>query len=223
MAEEGLTVLGWRDVPVDPECLGKTAREAMPTFQQLFVSSPGEVRRRPRPPRLCRPQAVEHEHRTGEDGRSYFASLSARTIVYKGMLTTPQLGQFFPDLTDERVESALCWCTRGSRPTRSRRGRWRTRTGMSPTTARSTPCRATRTGCAPARRCCQRALPGLDTAFPICTPGASDTARFDEVLELLHLGGRPLHHAVLMMIPEAWENHDEMDAERRAFYRFHAS
>src|SRR5690606_15769374 len=66
-------------------------------------------------------------------------------------------------------------------------------------------------------------LPGLDRAFPICSPGASDTARFDEVLELLHLGGRPLHHAVLMMIPEAWENNTEMDADRRAFYQFHAS
>ena len=66
-------------------------------------------------------------------------------------------------------------------------------------------------------------LPGLEQAFPICTPGASDTARFDEVLELLHLGGRPLHHAVLMMIPEAWENNDEMDADRRAFYQFHSS
>ena len=66
-------------------------------------------------------------------------------------------------------------------------------------------------------------LPDLDKAFPICTEGASDTARFDEVLELLHLGGRPLHHAVLMMIPEAWENNDEMDADRRAFYEFHSS
>jgi len=66
-------------------------------------------------------------------------------------------------------------------------------------------------------------LPNLQKAFPICTPGASDTARFDEVLELLHLAGRPLHHAVLMMIPEAWENNDEMDADRRAFYQYHAS
>ena len=66
-------------------------------------------------------------------------------------------------------------------------------------------------------------LPGLERAFPICTPGASDTARFDEALELLHLGGRPLHHAMLMMIPEAWENNSEMDPAQRAFYRFHAS
>ena len=66
-------------------------------------------------------------------------------------------------------------------------------------------------------------LPGLDGRYPICTPGASDTARFDEVLELLHLGGYPIHHAMLMMIPEAWENHATMPQEQRDFYRFHAS
>src|SRR4051812_17886741 len=67
-------------------------------------------------------------------------------------------------------------------------------------------------------------IPGdLDRLFPICTPGASDSASFDEVLELLHMGGRSLPHAVLMMIPEAWENHAEMDARRKAFYEFHAS
>ena len=67
-------------------------------------------------------------------------------------------------------------------------------------------------------------LPGdLERAFPICTPGAADTARFDEALELLNLAGRPLHHAILMMIPEAWENHESMDAPRKAFYRYHAS
>ncbi len=66
-------------------------------------------------------------------------------------------------------------------------------------------------------------LPGLEDCYPICTPGASDTARFDEVLELLHLGGYPIHHAMLMMIPEAWENHATMSQEQRDFYRFHAS
>ena len=66
-------------------------------------------------------------------------------------------------------------------------------------------------------------LPDLERAFPICTPGSSDTARFDEALELLNLAGRPLHHAILMMIPEAWENHESMDAERKAFYRYHSA
>src|SRR3546814_1139804 len=67
-------------------------------------------------------------------------------------------------------------------------------------------------------------IPGdLERLYPICTPGASDSASFDEVLELLHMGGRSLPHAVLMMIPEAWENHTEMDAKRRAFYEFHSA
>ena len=66
-------------------------------------------------------------------------------------------------------------------------------------------------------------MPNLERAFPVITPGASDTASFDECLELLHLGGRPIWHAVLMMIPEAWENHATMSAEKRAFYRYHSS
>ena len=66
-------------------------------------------------------------------------------------------------------------------------------------------------------------LPDIERAFPICTPGSSDTARFDEALELLNLAGRPLHHAILMMIPEAWENHEAMDAKRKAFYRYHSA
>ena len=116
-------------------------------------------------------------------------------------------------------------CTPGSPPTRSRRGRWPTRTATWPTTARSTRSRATATGCGPARRCCAATLfgPDIERIFPICTPGASDSATFDEVLELLHLAGRSLPHAVLMMIPEAWENHDAMDPAKRAFYQFHAS
>ncbi len=106
MADEGLTVLGWRDVPVDPDCLGKTSRAVMPTFRQLFVSSPGgeagvDLDRRTYVAR----KRTEHEL-TGELD-SYFSSLSSRTIVYKGMLTTPQLSEFFLDLTDERIESAL--------------------------------------------------------------------------------------------------------------------
>ena len=101
-----------------------------------------------------------------------------------------------------------------SPPTRSRPGRWPTRTATSPTMERSTRSGATGTGWPPARRCCAAALiPGdLRRIFPVCTPSYSDSANFDEVLELLHLGGRSLPHAMLMMIPEAWENDDSMDA-----------
>jgi glutamate synthase (NADPH/NADH) large chain len=224
MGEEGLTVDGWRDVPVAPDCLGKTARAAMPAIRQLFVSSAGGEAGLALD-RLCyvARKRVEHEHRSG-DSEMYFASLSARTIVYKGMLTTPQLGQFFGDLTDPRIESALLLVhSRFSTNTfpswpLAHPYRFVAHNGEINTVQGNQNWMRAREAMAASEH-----LPGLDQAFPICTPGASDTARFDEALELLHLGGRPLHHAVLMMIPEAWENNDEMDADRRAFYRFHAS
>ncbi len=223
MGDEGLTVHGWRDVPVDPDCLGKTSRAAMPTFRQLFVSSPGgevgvDLDRRTYVAR----KRTEHEL-VGELD-SYFASLSSRTIVYKGMLTTPQLSEFFLDLTDDRIESALLLVhSRFSTNTfpswpLAHPYRYVAHNGEINTVQGNQDWMRAREAMAASDD-----LPGLEQAFPICTPGASDTARFDEVLELLHLGGRPLHHAVLMMIPEAWENNDEMDADRRAFYQFHAS
>jgi glutamate synthase (NADPH/NADH) large chain len=221
--EESLRVHAWRDVPIEPDCLGATARAAMPSFKQLFITDPAGatgidldrktfiVRKR-----------IEHE--LEPEFATYFPSLSSRTLVYKGMLTTPQLSTFFPDLLDERFESALLlvhsrfstntfpsWplahpyryvAHNGEINTVQGNQNWmRAREAMLATDL----------------------IPGLEKAFPICTPGASDTARFDEVLELLHLGGRPIHHAVLMMIPEAWENNHEMDPARRAFYRFHST
>ena len=224
MSEEGLTVLGWRDVPVNPDCLGKTSRAAMPSFRQLFVASPDgeagiDLDRRTYVAR----KRIEHEHRGGPE-EMYFASLSARTIVYKGMLTTPQLGQFFADLTDPRIESALLLVhSRFSTNTfpswpLAHPYRYVAHNGEINTVQGNQNWMRAREAMAASEH-----LPGLERAFPICSPGASDTARFDEVLELLHLGGRPLHHAVLMMIPEAWENNTEMDADRRAFYQFHSS
>ncbi len=223
MTEEALTVLGWRDVPVDPDCLGKTSRAAMPTFRQLFVSSPGgetgvDLDRRTYVARK------RTEHELSDELDSYFSSLSSRTIVYKGMLTTPQLSEFFLDLTDERIESALLLVhSRFSTNTfpswpLAHPYRYVAHNGEINTVQGNQNWMRTREAMAASKH-----LPGLAKAFPICTPGASDTARFDEVLELLHLGGRPLHHAMLMMIPEAWENNDEMDADRRAFYQFHSS
>ncbi len=223
VADEGLTVVGWRDVPVDPSCLGATARAAMPRFRHLVVSDPGGATGidLDRKTFVARKRA---EHELDVELATYFPSLSSRTLVYKGMLTTPQLSAFFADLHDERFESALLlvhsrfstntfpsWplahpyryvAHNGEINTVQGNQNWmRTREAMLGTSA----------------------IPGIDRAFPICTPGASDTARFDEALELLHLGGRPLHHAILMMIPEAWENNAEMDPAQRAFYRFHST
>ena len=169
---------------------------------------------------FCLRKRAEHETDV------YFPSLSRRTLVYKGMLTTDQLDHVLPRPRRRAGRlGAGAWCTRGSRPTRSRAGRWPTRSASSPTTARSTRCMGNRNWMRAREALLDSDLiPGdLERLFPICTPGASDSASFDEVLELLHMGGRSLPHAVLMMIPEAWENHAEMDAKRRAFYEFHSA
>jgi len=223
VADEGLQVLGWRPVPVNPDCLGQTARAAMPSFQHLFVSDPGGaagidldrtlfvVRKR-----------IEHDLPTEQ--RTYFPSLGSRTLIYKGMLTTPQLADFFLDLADERIESALALVhSRFSTNTfpswpLAHPYRYIAHNGEINTVQGNRNWMRTRESLLQSNL-----IPGLDRAFPICTPGGSDSASFDEVLELLHLGGRSLPHAMLMMIPEAWENHDTMDAEKRAFYRFHSS
>jgi glutamate synthase (NADPH/NADH) large chain len=286
--EEGLHVLGWRDVPVRPELagVGPTAQACMPHFAMLFVApaSPkalaparshettdtvapndghGRTNRRTRREggtggggtggagvgeagigldRLAYCLRRRAELESAEGGCAlYFASLSSRTLVYKGMLTTGQLPVFFADLRDERMESAIALVhSRFSTNTfpswplahpfryvahngeintiKGNRNRMRAREALLESDhfggAENGHGGGAENGHGPG---------DLRRLFPICTPGASDSASFDEVLELLHLGGRSLPHAVLMMIPEAWERHATMDPLRRAFYQFHAS
>ena len=223
ITDEGLAVLGWRAVPVNPECLGASARAVMPQFKQLFVTDPGgavglDLDRKV----FIARKRIEHE--LPPEQQTYFPSLSSRTLIYKGMLTTPQLAVFFPDLSDERLESALAMVhSRFSTNTfpswpLAHPYRYIAHNGEINTVQGNRNWMRTRES-----MLASDLLPGLDRAYPICTPGAIDSASFDEVLELLHLGGRSLPHSVLMMIPEAWENHDTMDATKRAFYRFHSS
>ena len=148
------------------------------------------VRDRPRSPDVRRPQA-DRARAAGASCRIVLlVAVGAHDRLQGDVHARRSSASSTPTSPTPGSRARCCWCTRGSRPTRSRRGRSPTRTATSPTTARSTPCRATRTGCAPARRWPPATLlPDLDKAFPICTEGASDTARFDEVLELLHLGG----------------------------------
>ncbi|GAA1238806.1 glutamate synthase large subunit [Prauserella halophila] len=230
--EEGLRVAGWRDVPTDVDAadVGPTARSVMPHFAYLHVTGlPDADGEQPSGidldrPAFCLRKRAEHE--TADAGCGvYFPSLSARTLVFKGMLTPAQLPLFFPELRDERMLSAIALVhSRFSTNTfpswplahpfrfvahngeintvRGNRNRMRAREALLESDL----------------------VPGdLSRLYPVCTEDASDSASFDEVLELLHLGGRSLPHAVLMMVPEAWENHAGMDEQRRAFYRFHAS
>jgi glutamate synthase (NADPH) large chain len=225
-AEEGLVVLGWRDVPVVIDLVGLVARECMPAFRQLFVTAP-EVAAAG-----CAPQGIDLDRltytlrkRAERELAVYFPSLSARTLVYKGMLTTGQLEPFFPDLSDRRfvtelalVHSRFSTNTFPSWPL-AHPFRLIAHNGEINTVQGNRNWMAARES-----QLATGLIPGdLSRLGPVCTPGASDSASFDEVLELLHLGGRSLPHAVLMMIPEAWENHAEMDPARRAFYEFHST
>jgi glutamate synthase (NADPH/NADH) large chain len=224
--EEGLAVLGWRTVPVDDTTLGSVARGDMPSMHQLFVTAADPAALEVDQPELALDRLAfvlrkRAEHHVAD---CYLASLSARTITYKGMLTSHQLAEFYPELTDPRVVSGLALVhSRFSTNTfpswpLAHPYRYLAHNGEINTLAGNRNWMRAREAL-----CATDLMPGLERAFPIVTPGASDSASFDEVLELLHLGGRPLHHAVLMMIPEAWENHRTMDPARRAFYRFHAS
>ncbi len=218
--EEGLRVLGWRDVPVVEHLVGPTARAAMPAFRHLVVTAADGRSHGLALDRLAYRLRKRAEHETG----LYLASLNTRTLVYKGMLTTAQLAPFFPDLQDPRLVSAIALVhSRFSTNTfpswpLAQPFRMVAHNGEINTVRGNRNWMGAREGVA-----ASELLGDLEPLLPICPPGASDSASFDEVLELLHLAGRSLPHAVLMMIPEAWQNHAEMDADRRAFYEYHAT
>ena len=218
---ENIEILGWRLVPTDSSTLGKTAKSVMPVFEMIFVKSKLENKKDLELDRLIYPFRKIAEKET----QVYFSSLSSRTLVYKGMLTTGQLQTFYKDLSDEKVESRIALVHS------------RFSTNTFPSWPLAHPYRFIahngEINTVKGNRNWMQArenllktdlIPGdLSRIFPICANGASDSASFDEVLELIHLGGRTLPHAVLMMIPEAWENNPSMDPKRRAFYEFHAS
>ncbi|MFS2281253.1 glutamate synthase large subunit [Microbacterium sp. OR21] len=218
-AEEGLTVLGWRVVPTANEHLGKLADEARPAFEQLFVSSPGlSAASALTLDRFAYRLRKRAEHELG----AYFVSLSCRTLGYKGMLTTLQLEPFYPDLQDERFASELAVV----------HSRYSTNTF--PSWPLAQPLRMLahngEINTVGGNRNWMRArqsqlhselLGDIRPLLPICSDGASDSASFDEVLELLTLTGRSLPHAIMMMVPEAWEKQPDIDPDLRAFYEFH--
>ena len=214
----------------------------MPKFLQLFISANsdhGEALSDLSPvgehvPKRCENEiTIDHIDVTGQGmgGMSkthqgvYFPSLSSRTFVYKGMLTTPQLGDFYEDLRDERVESALALVHS------------RFSTNTFPSWPLAHPYRFVahngEINTVQGNRNWMRAREALmksevfdsdlSSLFPICTPGASDTAAFDECLELLVLAGYPIEEAVLMMIPEPWENHESMNQSLKDFYKYQSA
>jgi len=219
--KEKITILGWRVVPTNPADLGKTAQSVMPRFEMIFVQPQNKNLKDIEIDRAIYPfrKIIENS------SNIYFASLSARTIVYKGMLTTGQLEPFYPDLSDKKVVSKIALVHS------------RFSTNTFPSWPLAHPYRLIahngEINTVKGNRNWMHArenllktdlIPGdLARVFPICSNEASDSASFDEVLELIHLGGRSLPHSILMMIPEAWENNPSMDSDRRAFYEYHAA
>ncbi|MDH2444358.1 glutamate synthase large subunit [Amnibacterium sp. CER49] len=222
--EEELEVLGWRAVPTDASAIGTLARGAMPAFEQLFVASTRRTDAGERPSGIALDrQTMRLRKRVERAHGAYFASLSSRTLVYKGMVTTLQLEPFYPDLSDERFASTLALV----------HSRYSTNTF--PSWPLAQPFRFiahngeinTVQGNRNWMRARQSQLESdvlgpLEPILPIVTPGASDSASFDEVVELLELAGRSLPHAIMMMVPEAWENQPDLDPELRAFYEYHS-
>ena len=221
--DEGQEVLGWRRVPVDETQAGTTARAAAPVIEQLFVAMADDL-----PGELDVERKLYVIRRLAEKlvgpADLHVPSCSSRTIVYKGMLIAHQVARFFPDLTDERTASGLALVHS------------RFSTNTFPSWALAHPYRLMahngEINALMGNKNWMRAresqlaseLFGDDLLklSPIVQPGNSDSATFDNVLELLHLGGRSLPHALMMMVPEAWEGRDDLDGEVRGFYQFHS-
>ncbi|MGH8587536.1 MAG: glutamate synthase subunit alpha, partial [Gammaproteobacteria bacterium] len=227
VGEEGQRLIGWRIVPTDDSPIGPTARAAEPDFQQIFI---GRAAGLDDDGFECRlyviRKRIEHAIRNSdltERELFYIPSLSHRTLIYKGMLTGFQIEAMFPDIVDPAVESALALVHQ------------RFSTNTFPSWPLAQPFRYVshngeintlrgNINWMRARQAlCQSPLFGedLQKIFPIIYEDGSDSACFDNVLEFLHMAGRPLAHAVLMMIPEAWSGHEAMADERKAFYEYH--
>lgn len=217
-AEEGLKILGWRVPPTRPEVLGDMAKAAMPVIEQVFVAglnseSDLELER----------MLFRLRKRSEREIGIYHPSLSMRTIVYKGMVTTLQLEPFYPDLSDERFESTLALVhSRFSTNTfpswpLAHPFRFIAHNGEINTVKGNANWMASRES-----QLDSNLLGDINQLKPIVSPGASDSATFDEVLELLVLSGRTLPHAMMMMIPGAWEKQLDIDPKVRDFYAYHS-
>jgi glutamate synthase (ferredoxin) len=229
VATEGLQMLGWRTVPTEHRTLGQTAIASEPAVRQVFIA---------RPPQLSDALAFERKlyvvRKLSERGiraagiqggnRFYVCSLSCRTLIYKGMLMPQQVELYYPDLADPSMETALCLVHS------------RFSTNTFPTWERAHPYRClahngeinTLRGNINWMRARQSLFESdlfgsdLKKLLPVINEDGSDSAMFDNALEFLTLTGRPLPQAVMMMIPEPWENHEAMSPQKRAFYEYHS-
>ncbi len=230
IAAAGQTLLGWRPLPVHPDGagIGNAARAAMPYFAQLFIGAAGvagdEFERKLYVIRKHGTHRLRGDERLAQRKHFYICSLSTKVIVYKGMLTPAQVFPFYPDLLDQEFESHLAMVhSRFSTNTfpswdRAQPNRFMSHNGEINTVLGNKNWMNARQGVV-----ATDAFNGdLEKLFPIVEKDCSDSGTFDNVLEFLLMSGRKLQEAVLMMIPEAWQNDTNMDEAKRAFYEFHS-
>jgi glutamate synthase (NADPH) large chain len=226
--EEGLTVLGWRDTPVNVNSIGRIARASQPYIEQFFVAAPSgmdadqferklyEVRKRV--------ESLVANSDMRDKGFFYIPSFSSRTIIYKGLLLANQIGEFYDELLDPDTTSALCLVHQ------------RFSTNTFPTWQLAHPFRYLchngeintvrgNVNWLNARQSIMESplFDGIEKLFPVIQPGVSDSASLDNAVELLTMAGRSLPHVMAMLIPEAWDADPTMPPEKRAFYEYHAS
>ena len=230
IAAEGQTVLGWRDVPTENASLGKTAVAAEPFMAQVFVGRNAALKdeaafeRKLYVIRKLAEQKIRYGKTVPGGGWFYVSSLSARTLIYKGMLMSEQVEKYYPDLQNPAVTTAMALVhSRFSTNTfpswdRAHPNRYIAHNGEINTL------RGNVNWMHSAQANFKSELFGseIKKIVPVINTDGSDSAQFDNCVELLVLAGRELPHAMMMMIPEPWENHESMDADRRAFYEYHS-
>jgi len=229
---EGLKVLGWRDVPIDHSKIGVDAREVCPQISQVFIGMGPDIKDATHLERKLFIARKVLEHSMSESGltdeqadRFYICSMSCKTIVYKGLLMAHQIAEFYLDLQDQDLVSAFALVH--SRFSTNTLGSWRLahpyrylahngeintlRGNVNWMHARESQFESPLFG------------DDMDKIAPVTNPGDSDTASLDNALELLQMTGRDLDHALLMLIPEAWDQHETMSQEKKDFYEYHSS
>src|SRR6516165_636421 len=227
---EGMTLLGWREVPTDNSTLGESVKPTEPVHLQVFIGRGRKIKSEDEFERrlYVLRKSISHAIYTRKERRLshyYPVSISCRTAVYKGMFLADQLGTYYPDLHDARFESALALVhqrfSTNTFPTWSLAHPYR----MIAHNGEINTLRGNVNWMAARQASVSSQLYGEDISrlWPISYEGQSDTACFDNALEFLTLGGYPLAHAMMMMIPEAWAGNPLMDEERRAFYEYHAA
>lgn len=227
LKEEGLTLLGWRDVPVNERACGLTANGTRPTVHQIFIAKDGMTDTQFETKLYVVRNLVEDAIRKANHDYTeafYICSLSSKTMIYKGQLLAHQIPDFFPDLQDESMVSAIALVhQRYSTNTfpswdRAQPFRYLAHNGEINTMRGNVNWMNAREGILKS----EVLGDDIKKLFPIISPNGSDSAALDNALELLVASGKPLAHAISMLVPEAWQEHKTMDESKRGFYEYHA-